>query len=167
MFMKKSNMFMKKSPIFLLPLFLLTSCGNGTLKKQALDYFPKAVDYLIDETDNYVDISKADYISYVTLDTDDDTTKGCFYFVTFKLESSTIERYAGIAVEEATYETGFYVAGVTYQTRKLMVDDYDDILEEIQEIKGGEYSDYFVEFNYIEGSLTSSQIKKVVKDLTK
>lgn len=160
-------MFMKKSPIFLLPFLLLTSCGNGTLKKQALDYFPKAVDSLIDEMDNYVGISKADYICYVTLDKDDDTTKGCFYFVTFKLESSTIERYAGITVNEATYATGFSVAGVTYQTRKLMVDDYDNILEAMQERKGGEYSDYFVEFNYIEGSLTSSQIKKVVKDLTK
>ena len=167
MFMKKSNMFLKKSPIFLLPLFLLTSCGNGTLKKQALDYFPKAVDSLIDETDNYVDIRKADYISYVMLDNDDDTIKGCFYFVTFKLESSTIERYAGITVEEATFATGFYVDVFPYQTRKLMVDDYDDALETMQEIKGGEYSDYIVEFNYIEGSLTSSQIKKVVKDLTK
>ena len=139
-------------------------------KKTSLDYFPKAVDSLIDETDNYVDISKADYICYVALDKYDDTIKECFYFVTFKLESSTIERYAGITVEEATFATGFYVDVFPYQTRKLMVDDYDYALEAMQEIKGGEnsyYFDYFVEFNYIEGSLTSSQIKKVVKDLTK
>jgi len=142
-----------------------TGCSSAEAR-QSVNYLPKAFEALIEEVDSYIEVESVKYISgrYGYYGDVDYSNYECSYFILFKYENSSIERYAKVIVSESTSFDGYVTDVDIYSSEEILDDQYDFVVAEFEYAKN-EGSGYYGKVDFKTGTLNNWQISNALKDL--
>jgi hypothetical protein len=154
---------MKKNAfLIIISLFVITLSGcTPNLKKQAINYAPKAFEALIIEVNDYINVDRVKWISRNATYYNDVTESLISYYINFKFSNSSTTKYAGVNITKTHSSSNLNTYVYIRSTSKQLYDQYILDLELTESVANSQFSG-IISFTYETGTMNSRQIRNAL-----